>query len=105
MIDFDSTYNISRQRIKTAKYMTTTFAYRSTTYLFNGATRLPALAGPIPLFTFYILALLHAAGQVEALPALAGVVGAGASSYENKKSAVYLTFFLVQCMQQKSLFR
>jgi len=34
-MDFIPAYNVSRQRIKTAKYSTTTFAYHSTTYLFN----------------------------------------------------------------------
>ena len=34
-MDFNPAYNVSRQRIKTAKYTTTTFAYHSTTYLFN----------------------------------------------------------------------
>jgi len=35
-MDFNPAYNVSRQRIKTAKYTTMTFAYHSTTYLFNG---------------------------------------------------------------------
>jgi len=35
LIDFNLAYNISRQGIKSAKYITTTFAYHSTTYLFN----------------------------------------------------------------------
>jgi len=35
LMDFNSAYDISRQGIKTAKYITTTFASSSTTYLFN----------------------------------------------------------------------
>jgi len=35
-MDYNPAYNISRQCIKTAKYITTTFAFNSTSYLFNG---------------------------------------------------------------------
>jgi len=35
-MDFNPVNNISWQRIKTANYITTTFAYYSTSYLFNG---------------------------------------------------------------------
>jgi len=41
-MDFIPAYNFSRQRIKIPKYKTTTFAYHSTSYLFNGLIR------PIP---------------------------------------------------------
>jgi len=41
-MDFNPAYNVSRQRIKTAKYTTTTFAYHSTTYLFNDVQTLAA---------------------------------------------------------------
>ena len=34
-MDFNPAHNISRQGIKTAKFITTTFAYHSTSYLFN----------------------------------------------------------------------
>jgi len=34
-MDFIPAYIISQQRIQTAKYITTTFAYHSTSYLFN----------------------------------------------------------------------
>ena len=39
LIDFNPAYNVSRQPIETSKYTTTTFAYHSTTYLFNANNR------------------------------------------------------------------
>ena len=34
-MDFNPAHNVSLHRIRTAKYITTTFAYRSTSFLFN----------------------------------------------------------------------
>jgi len=51
LMDFNPASNNSRQRIKTAKYRTTTFAYRSTSYLFNenNAYSLSEIRRSVPL--------------------------------------------------------